>query len=87
MRKISNGKKYILPAEQDVLITFAPFSNNDGSSKVNKGGRFAVKATYKVDVKKEEKQDKNTENVLRPGETDESYFEKDTNSANKNGGN
>jgi hypothetical protein len=39
---VKNGQRFVIPAEYDILITFAPISNDDGSILTNKGGFIKI---------------------------------------------
>ena len=63
-----DGSKLILPGEFDLIILFAPISNENGDQKVNQGGSFSINSIFKVDVTDQERQEAGVINVYRPGE-------------------
>lgn len=77
---LRNGMVYVFPGEFDALITFAPKANFNGTQQTNKGGWFIVKATYRLNVNYGSKTGSNVINILRPGETNETYFVDDSES-------
>ena len=66
--RVKTGSRFIIPAEQDVLITFAPVSNGDGIPKTSRGASIAIRAVYRRAVACEESHAEGVTHVLRPGQ-------------------
>lgn len=72
IHKIKSGYRVIVPANWDVLIAFAPESNNDGRVETSNGGYLLVRAYLKPKITIEDWNQKLMEflNLLRIGEID-----------------
>ena len=71
MFSVKTGQKFIIPAERDILISFAPVSNDDGSVETSPIGFIQV-ITRLIQVPKvEDKTGPDVINILGPDENDD----------------
>ena len=76
MFQVKSGQKYIVPSERDVLISFAPVSNDDGTFENSPRGQIEISAIlYREPKNITQKADPGIINVKRPGENDNDFVD------------